>query len=200
MCIRDRYTIYTALAWRNKAFGSALGFAWAADSSTYAIRDNTPARVRVFRNFREQPGLVAVPYTVEGIAGGALLGVVGVGFVCFYDWASGALVRRINVEAQQIFWSHSGELVVIAGTEAFYVLRFNRAAYDEFLASGAPPDDEGFEDAFDLLVEIPEVCVATPAVRRGRSRSRWADPAACGPASSPASASSTPTRRTGCST
>lgn len=200
VCGDGEYTIYTALAWRNKAFGSALGFAWAADSNTYAIRDNTPARVRVFRSFREQPGLVAVPYTVEGIAGGALLGVLGVGFVCFYDWASGALVRRINVEAQQIFWSHSGELVVIAGTEAFYVLRFNRAAYDEFLASGAPPDDEGFEDAFDLLVEIPEVCVATPAVRRGRSRSRWADLAACGPASSPASASSTPTRRTGCST
>ena len=122
VCGDGEYTIYTALAWRNKAFGSALGFAWAADSSTYAIRDNTPARVRVFRNFREQPGLVAAPYTVEGIAGGALLGVVGVGFVCFYDWASGALVRRINVEAQQIFWSHSGELVVIAGTEAFLSL------------------------------------------------------------------------------
>ncbi|KAJ1677261.1 Coatomer subunit beta', partial [Spiromyces aspiralis] len=32
----SEYIIYTALAWRNKAFGSGLDFAWALDSNEYA--------------------------------------------------------------------------------------------------------------------------------------------------------------------
>jgi len=156
------YTIYTALAWRNKAFGSALGFAWAADSNTYAIRENSSARVRVFKNFKEQSGLVLVNYAVEGIAGGALLAVLGVGFLCFYDWATGALVRRINVEARQVFWSTTNELVAVSTADSFYVLRFQREALDAALASGEPLGDDGIEDAFDVVAEISET------VRTGR--------------------------------
>lgn len=162
VCGDGEYTIYTALAWRNKAFGAALGFAWAADSNTYAIRENTQTRVRLFKNFKEQSGLVLINYIVEGIAGGALLGVIGVGFVCFYDWNTGAMVRRINVEARQVIWSQTNALVAIATDDSYYVLRFNREAYDAFVASGAATDDEGFEDAFDVVAEIPET------VRTGR--------------------------------
>lgn len=162
VCGDGEYTIFTALAWRNKAFGAALGFAWAADSNTYAIRENSSTRVRVFKNFKEQSGLVPVNYVVEDIAGGALLAVIGVGFVCFHDWTTGALVRRINVEAKQIFWSQTNELVAITTADSFYVLRFHRAAYDEFVASGMPSDGDGFEDAFEVLAEISET------VRNGR--------------------------------
>ncbi len=31
------YIVYTALAWRNKAFGNGSSFAWANDSNTYAV-------------------------------------------------------------------------------------------------------------------------------------------------------------------
>ncbi|WFD32317.1 Coatomer subunit beta' [Malassezia sp. CBS 17886] len=157
VCGDGEYTIYTALAWRNKAFGSALGFAWGADSTTYAVRENSAERVRVFKNFKEHAGLVSVPYVVEGVAGGPLLGVMGVGFVCFYDWASGALVRRINVDARQVFWAQTNELVAITTDDSYYVLRFHRAEYDAHVAAGLPFDDEGFEDAFDVLAEIPDV-------------------------------------------
>lgn len=156
VCGDGEYTVYTALAWRNKAFGAALGFAWAADSNTYAIRENSPTRVRLFKNFKEQSGLVLINYQVEGIAGGALLGVLGVGFVCFYDWTTGALVRRINVDARQVLWSQTNALVAITTDDSFYVLHFDRAAYDAYVASGAPMDDEGFEDAFEVVTEIPE--------------------------------------------
>jgi hypothetical protein len=159
VCGDGEYTIFTALAWRNKAFGSALGFAWASDSSTYAIRENSTTRVRVFKNFKEQSGLVLVNYVVEGIAGGALLAVIGVGFVCFYDWVSGTLVRRINVDARQIFWSQTNELVVITTVDSFYVLRFQRAAYEAFVESGMPSDGDGFEDAFDVIAEVNETYV-----------------------------------------
>lgn len=162
VCGDGEYTIYTALAWRNKAFGAALGFAWAADSNTYAIRENSATRVRVFKSFKEQSGLVLVNYAVEGIVGGALLAVLGVGFVCFYDWTTGALVRRVNVEAREVIWSQTNELVAITTADSFYVLRFHRDEYDAYVASGALADDEGFEGAFELVAEVTET------VRTGR--------------------------------
>lgn len=35
VCGDGEYIIYTALAWRNKSFGSALDFVWAADTGEY---------------------------------------------------------------------------------------------------------------------------------------------------------------------
>lgn len=47
------YVIYTALAWRNKAFGSGTSFAWAGDSNTYAVVENK-TKIKVFKNFKEK--------------------------------------------------------------------------------------------------------------------------------------------------
>ena len=106
VCGDGEYIIYTALAWRNKAFGSGLGFAWASDSNAYAVRDGGSSKaspVRVYRNFKERVGLIkGIAYQTSGIWGGALLCVKGNGFVCFYDWENGALVRRIEVEATNV--------------------------------------------------------------------------------------------------
>jgi coatomer subunit beta' len=101
VCGDGEYIIYTALAWRNKSFGSGVGFAWASDSNTYAVREAGP-NVRVYRNFKERAGLVKISYTTDGIYGGTLLGVKGMGFVVFYDWETGAIVRRIDVEARNV--------------------------------------------------------------------------------------------------
>ena len=38
VCGDGEYIIYTALAWRNKSFGTALDFAWSVDSSEFAVR------------------------------------------------------------------------------------------------------------------------------------------------------------------
>jgi coatomer subunit beta' len=174
VCGDGEYIIYTALAWRNKAFGAGLGFAWASDSNTYAVRESASS-LKCFRNFRERPGLITPGFSFDDVKGGALLGVLGAGFVCFYDWDTGALVRRIDVDAKdvsarrsslhsaqltrdmQIYWSTTNELVAIAGDDSFYVLRFDREAYQAHLESGEPIDDEGVEDAFDVVCEIPEV-------------------------------------------
>lgn len=156
VCGDGEYIIYTALAWRNKAFGAGLSFAWASDSNTYAVRE-TNSIVKVFRNFKERSGLVNVGFAVEDVKGGALLGIIGNGFVCFYHWETGALVRRIDVEAKNIYWSSTGELAAIVGTESFYILRFDRDAYQAYLDSELPVEDEGVEDAFDVVTEINEV-------------------------------------------
>lgn len=94
---------------------------------------------------------------MEGLFGGTLLCVKGSGFVCFYDWDSGALVRRIEVEARDVFWSASGERVAIAGEESLYILKFDQTAYAAHLAEGGELGDEGVEVAFDLLHELSEV-------------------------------------------
>ncbi|KAH9947204.1 coatomer beta [Amylocystis lapponica] len=139
------YIVYTALAWRNKAFGNGNSFAWAGDSNTYAVLEGR-MKVRVFKNFRErkEAGMKgAGSWSIDGLHGGTLLAARGSGFVLFWDWETGEIVRRIEVDAKNVFWSGTGSLVALASEESFYVLRFDRDAY---LA----------KEAFELVAEIPE--------------------------------------------
>ncbi|KAG0143027.1 hypothetical protein CROQUDRAFT_661774 [Cronartium quercuum f. sp. fusiforme G11] len=156
VCGDGEFIIYTALAWRNKAFGPGLGFAWASDSNTYAVRESS-FKLKVFKNFKEKPGHLKITYSVEAIFGGALLCTKGAGFVCFYDWETGALVRRIEVEAREVYWSNAGTSVAIAGEESVYILRFDRQAYTDVLEEAGEVGDEGVEEAFELVHELPEV-------------------------------------------
>lgn len=52
MCGDGEYIIYTAMALRNKSFGSGQEFVWGADSSVYAIRESS-SLVKIFKNFKE---------------------------------------------------------------------------------------------------------------------------------------------------
>ncbi|KAM4058805.1 coatomer WD associated domain-containing protein [Hirsutella rhossiliensis] len=139
VCGDGEYIIYTALAWRNKAFGSALDFVWASkeNSNDFAIRES-PMSVKA-----------------EGLTGGVLLGVIGQGGVSFFDWATGGLVRRIEVEPKQVYWSDSGELIAIACDDTFYVLRFSRENYVEAVQAGQVNED-GVEAAFEVITDISE--------------------------------------------
>lgn len=103
VCGDGEYILYTALAWRNKAYGSALDFAWGSkdNSNDYAIRESATS-VRIYRNFKEKPGGLDVGFQAEGLSGGVLLGVKGQGGVGFFDWETGALVRRIEVEPRNV--------------------------------------------------------------------------------------------------
>jgi coatomer subunit beta' len=110
------YIIYTALAWRNKSFGNGISFAWAPDSNTYAVLESK-SKLRIYKNFRERAGngmKGAGTWSMEGLHGGTLLGARGAGFVMFWDWETGEIVRRIEVDAKNVrsyhiltFKSHS---------------------------------------------------------------------------------------------
>lgn len=172
VCGDGEYIIYTALAWRNKAFGSALDFVWASkeNSNDFAIRES-PMSVKLYKNFVEKSGGLDVGFQADGLTGGVLLGVTGQGGVSFFDWATGGLVRRIEVEPKQVciqrdlhfhvanptqvYWSDSGELVTIACEDTFYVLRFSREAYVEAVQSGQVEED-GVEAAFEVITDISE--------------------------------------------
>ncbi|KAJ9105862.1 hypothetical protein QFC20_004197 [Naganishia adeliensis] len=157
VCGDGEYIIYTALAWRNKAFGSGTSFAWATDSNTYAVLEGK-SKIRAFRNFKERPGLIkgASGLIFDAVYGGALLAARGNGFVIFWDWETGAIVRRIEVDATSVSWSTTGTLVAIASTDSLFLLRFDRDAYNARLDSGIEIGDEGVEEAFDLVTELNE--------------------------------------------
>lgn len=157
VCGDGEYIIYTALAWRNKAFGSGTSFAWASDSNTYAVQEGK-SKVKVYRAFKERPGLIkqSGAYSLESIHGGSLLSARGSGFVIFWDWETGSIVRRIEVDATNVAWSASGDLVAITSEDSFYVLRFDRDAYLAKVDSGESLGDEGVEEAFELVAEINE--------------------------------------------
>lgn len=176
VCGDGEYLVYTALAWRSKAYGKALDFAWnthdLSNATTYAIRESKMS-VKVFRNFQETL-LVDLVYEAEKIIPGALLGVKSTGLLSFYDWETGSLVRRVDIEddIQDVIWSDNGELLAIltfsASSEAStgassnvkksnetYFLSFDRGLYEGAVADGSISSSEGAETAFDVLYTLP---------------------------------------------
>lgn len=150
------YIIYTALAWRNKEYGSALDFVWAQDTNIYAIRD-AENQVVIHKNFKPKPnGDIDFPYNIEKLYGGALLGIKSDGFIAFYDWESSELVRRIDVDATDVIWAESGELVLIVSSEASYALKFDRDVFVEALEGGSIDPEDGVEDSVEVLYDINE--------------------------------------------
>jgi coatomer subunit beta' len=99
------YIIYTGLAWRNKAFGNGISFAWAPDSNTYAVLESK-TKLKIYKNFKERTGgpvmKGAGSWAIEGLSGGAYLAARGSGFVLFWDWESGEIVRRIEADATNV--------------------------------------------------------------------------------------------------
>eukprot|EP01026_Neomeris_dumetosa_P007818 TRINITY_DN12423_c0_g1_i4.p1 TRINITY_DN12423_c0_g1~~TRINITY_DN12423_c0_g1_i4.p1 ORF type:complete len:889 (+),score=158.35 TRINITY_DN12423_c0_g1_i4:94-2760(+) len=154
VCGDGEYIVYTALAWRNKSYGSALEFVWGADPSEYATRENS-STVKIYKNFQEKQS-VKIDFSAQGIYGGHLLGVRGQDFICFYDWSSGQIIRRIDVVVKNVYWADNGDLVAIVSDQSFYILKFDADAVSNAMQTGQGIDADGVEEAFDLLNEISE--------------------------------------------
>ncbi|KAK9485825.1 coatomer WD associated region-domain-containing protein [Lipomyces starkeyi] len=156
VCGDGEYIIFTALAWRNKSFGPGLQIVWAQDSNMYAVQESTTS-IKVYKNFKEMAiGHIQFNYNAEGIFGGTLLGVKGSDWVGLYDWDTGLLVRRIDVVPNDIYWSDSGELVVLACDDSFYVLKFSKDAYIVAVQEDRVDEDEGVEEAVEVVTDINE--------------------------------------------
>ena len=154
VCGDNEFVIYTSQALRNKSFGAALDFVWSSSGvGDYAVREST-SRVKIFRNFKETSAFKP-PIAAEGLSGGALVGVRSSDTVCFYEWDTGRMIRRIEVGARALTWNDHGDLVAIASDEAFYVLRFNREAVASADAA-ALASEEGIEAAFELQHEVSD--------------------------------------------
>ncbi|XP_066253484.1 coatomer subunit beta' [Euwallacea similis] len=153
VCGDGEYIIYTAMALRNKAFGSAQEFVWAQDSSEYAIRESA-STIRIFKNFKEKKQFKPESST-DGIFGGYLLGVKSVAGLSFYDWDSLELVRRIEIQPKAVYWADSGSLVCLATEDSYYILSFDVDQVQKARENNEVAED-GVESAFDVLGEINE--------------------------------------------
>jgi len=153
-CGDGEYVIYTALAWRNKAFGAALDFGWSVDSSEFAVRES-PSKIKVFNQFKEKTSF-RPHFAVEGLHGGTLMGLRSTDFICFYDWAESRVIRRIDVAVKDVWWSEATDLVAIASEASFFILRYNAQATVAAFENGNVDESEGVENAFELLAEVGE--------------------------------------------
>ncbi|KAI3928793.1 hypothetical protein MKW98_024394 [Papaver atlanticum] len=154
VCGDGEYIIYTALAWRNRSFGSALEIAWSLDGE-YCVREST-SRIKIFSKTFQEKKSIRPTFSAERIFGGTLLAMCSNDFICFYDWAECRLIRRIDVNVKNVYWADSGDLVAIASDTSFYILKYNRDIVSSYLDGAKPTDDQGVEDAFELLHETNE--------------------------------------------
>ena len=154
VCGDGEYIIYTAMALRNKSFGSALEFVWAADSSEYAVRESSSS-IKLFKNFKEKKSFKP-EFGAEQIFGGALLGVKSVSGLAFYDWESQELIRRIEIQPRSVYWSETGQLCCIVTEESYFVLRYQAEVVTAAADNPELVTEDGIEDAFDVLGEVSE--------------------------------------------
>lgn len=155
VCGDGEYIIYTSMALRNKAFGPAQEFVWAADSSEYAIRE-TSGTVKLFRNFKERKSFTP-DYGAEAIFGGQMLGVRTSAGLSLFDWESVELIRRIDVQPKAVYWNESGSLVCLATAESYFILSVDTGLIQATLEHDRSViSEDGIEAAFDVLGEIAE--------------------------------------------
>ncbi|RCN50408.1 WD domain, G-beta repeat protein [Ancylostoma caninum] len=155
-CGDGEYIVYTAMALRNKDFGQALEFVWGTDPNMFAVRESATS-VKIKKNFKEFKQ-IRTDVVMDGIDGGPLLAARSANSLCFYDWETAQMVRRIEIAAKHVYWSDSGEMVAICGDDSFYVLKYNPDAF----ANAAPEEitEDGVEDTFEVIGEQAE-CVKT---------------------------------------
>lgn len=153
------YTIYVVGAtWRNKAFGDASEFVWGRGKGQYAIKEKSlDPKIRIYLDFKE---VVAFKpeFTPEGIFGdGPLLAVKGRDVVAFYDWDKGTFITQIEgITCKEIYWSESGDNMIISSDNSFYKLKFNKDLVNGLLENQSEIPEEGIEEAFFDYEEIPE--------------------------------------------
>ena len=105
-----------------------MEFVWSHDGG-YATRDAN-GKVAIFQDFKEATSFKPA-FNAEELYGGRLLGIKGTagggdGFVCFHDWTTGRLIRRIDVTPLTVHWSESGNYCCITTEDAAYTGLFNR--------------------------------------------------------------------------
>ncbi|XP_043491715.1 coatomer subunit beta' isoform X1 [Polistes fuscatus] len=150
VCGDGEYIIYTSMALRNKAFGQASEFVWAADSSQYAVRESTTS-VKVFKNFKEKKSFKP-DFGADGIFGGYLLGVSSGSGLSFFDWDTLKLIRRIDIQPTHVYWAENASLLALATSDQYFILKYHADA-----VANAAENAEDIEDAFEMVAEMTEV-------------------------------------------
>ncbi|CCI11060.1 unnamed protein product [Albugo candida] len=157
VCGDSEYIIYTSQQLRNKAYGYGLDFAWSPlGTGDYVVRESI-TKITLFRNFKEYKSDKPCVCSAEGLFGGVgAIGIKGNECVAMYDWEEMRLIRKIDVMVKNVYWSESGNLVVLACEKHFFVLAYNKELVTEAFANGTNHPEHGVDGSFELLHEISE--------------------------------------------
>lgn len=108
-----QFVVYSAVAWRNKAFGRATDFAWSASGNDYAVRDASSAdSISVSSGFGDLWS-IKLEAAVQHVKGGELIAALTADAVYFLDWQSGELVRAIEVDKPSNVQKHSSSSLLL---------------------------------------------------------------------------------------
>ena len=102
----------------------------------------------------QENGTIEVGFQPEGMHGGALLAVRGTDLISFFDWEKRVCVRRIDVTAENIFWNSAGDMLAIGCKDSVFVLKYHRDVVSELHTTGGDIDDDGIEEAFEVVTEV----------------------------------------------
>mmetsp|Transcript_26385 Transcript_26385/g.72514 ORF Transcript_26385/g.72514 Transcript_26385/m.72514 type:complete len:964 (-) Transcript_26385:2476-5367(-) len=154
VCGDGEFIIYTAQALRNKAFGQALDFVWSGSGTgDYCIRESSNS-IKTYKNFKESQTIVPATASADGLFGGTTIGVKGSDGVLFYEWDSGEFIQKIEAIPKDVYWSDSGNMVLLATEESAYVLSYNAQQVAQAIAMGQVNPEAGIDGSFELLYEI----------------------------------------------
>ena len=142
----DKYSILTTLGFRTKAFGKGFKFAWAQNSTNYAVLD-VVGSVQLYQNFELDK---TIDRFCKKIWGGTLLSVLADNGVEFYDWDSGLLIRRIEEKVSEVKWS--GDIVAMRTKDTIFILQYFPPNPDD--AENQYDESSGYENSFTLLHQI----------------------------------------------
>jgi len=160
VCGDGEFIIYTAQALRNKAFGQALDFVWSGSGTgDYCIRES-PNSIKTYKNFKESQTIVPATASADGLFGGTAIGVKGSDGVLFYEWDSGEFIQKIEAIPKDVYWSDSGNMVLLATEESAYVLSYNAQQVASAIAMGQVNPEAGIEGSFELLYEISDKIIS----------------------------------------
>lgn len=163
LCGDSDYVIYSSYKFSNSGFGHAADLVWGNDND-YAVLTEQNS-IQLFKNCIEDK-TYKLTFRSHSIYGGKLVGVStkqGGSSISFFDWENFACIRRIDVDApKSVYWSASGEYVVICLEELFYLLKYNEEHVKNFIQTKGVSaiGEEGIEDAFAFLGEFNEEVVS----------------------------------------
>jgi len=118
------------------------------------VRESSSS-IKLFKNFKEKKTFKP-EFGAENIFGGGLLGVKSVSGLAFFDWETQELVRRIEIQPRNVYWSENGELCCIATEESYFVLRYDAEKVAAAAENPEKVSEDGIEDAFDVIGEVTE--------------------------------------------
>jgi coatomer subunit beta' len=85
-----------------------------------------------------------------------LIAVKGPDCVVFFDWEDGSFIRKIDVVPIAMYWNESGDSLIIACSDSFYILRYDRDVVANALSAGNVNPEEGVNGSFELVNTVNE--------------------------------------------